>query len=127
MHPDTAGGQMIPQDLLGAGQQHGNHPGRRSGGLLPACIWAGSSPPLAVSAGPGLGFSSWSKVGAWVPAAGGQPGGVLSLQTDAGSGSAGKRLPPIGYAAQLQLPEKLGRPSLGLQGQSQIGTSLALS
>lgn len=82
---------MIPQDLLGVGQQHGNHPGRRSGGLLPACIWAGSSPPLAVSAGPGLGFSSWSKVGAWVPAAGGQPGGVLSLQTDAGSGSASIR------------------------------------
>lgn len=83
-------------------------------GALPACLWAGISPLPGVSAGPGSGCSFRSKAGVGVPAAGCQLGCVVSLQTDAGSGSPGKRLPPIGYAAQLQLAEKLARPSLPL-------------
>ena len=52
--------------------------------------------------------------GTGVPAAGCLPGCVVWLWTDAGSSSPGKRLPPIGYAAQLQLPEKIAHPSLPL-------------
>ena len=52
------------------------------------------------------------------PQQGASPGVFVSLQTDTGTVSPGKRLPPIGYAAQLQLPEKLAHASLPLKAKS---------
>lgn len=110
MGTDGAAGherQMLPQHLLGAGSSVGT---ALDGGLR-----AFASLPL------GRGLSSPGSAGqprvgeqlpgVWVPAARCQPAGAASLQTGAGSGSAGKRLPPIGSAAQLQLPEKPARLS----------------